>query len=139
MNSKKLSSGFILRFFSGENLLQEFTAFLEKQKISSGSFTGLGALQKAEISHYSMKEKKYSANSFEEDLEVISFSGNISLKTGKPFIHSHIVLGKKDFSVLGGHFVFGIVGATMEVFLQPFPEKIERKKDKETELFLLDL
>ncbi|MFH1663743.1 MAG: PPC domain-containing DNA-binding protein [archaeon] len=139
MRHKKTSSGFVLRFFSGESVLEEFIAFLEEKKVFSGFFYGIGALNKAELAHFSLEEKKYLSKTFEEDLEVLSFSGNISLKQGKPFVHSHIVLGKKDFSVIGGHFVSGTVGATLEVFLQVFPEKIERKKDSKTELFLLEV
>ncbi len=139
MEYKKISSGFILKLIKGENIAEKITEFCEKEKVFFGLVKGIGALEKAEIAHFSLTEKKYINKVFEEDLEVLSFIGNIALKEEKPFMHVHITLGKNDFSVFGGHFVSGIVGATMEIFIQKFEEKTERKKDKETELFLLDL
>jgi len=139
MQFKKLSDGFVLRFFSGESLLDKLAEFLEKEKIFSGFFYGIGALEKAELAHFSFTEKKYLNKVFSEDLEVLNFTGNISLKESKSFIHSHIVLGKKDFTVIGGHLISAVVGATLEVFIQPFSHAIERKKEEKTGLFLLNL
>ncbi len=138
MKYKKISNGFFLRFISGENVLKELTDFLEKEKIFSGTIKGIGALQEAELGFFSSEKNGYETKSFEGDLEVISFLGNISLKEGKPFFHVHVSLGKKDFSVIGGHFVSGTVGATLEVFIKPFEQKIERTKQP-SGLFLLDL
>jgi predicted DNA-binding protein with PD1-like motif len=138
MNYKTLSSGFLLRFNSGENVLENFSEFLEKEKVSSGIFYAIGALEKAEIGYFLSEEKKYSSKVFEENLEVLSFTGNITLKEGKPFVHAHAVLGRKDFSVIGGHFVSGIVGATLELFVKQIQPAIERK-EAENGLFLLDL
>jgi len=139
MNYKKVSSGFVLRLISGEKPEEKLLEFCEKEGINSAFFYGIGALEKAEIGHFSLTEKKYHNKIFEEDLEVLSFTGNISLKEKKPFVHAHVMLGKNDFSVIGGHFVSGITGATMELFVQVLNEKIERKKDELTGLFLLDV
>ena len=138
MQFKKISSGFLLRLIKGESVLEKLTEFCEKEKVFGACITGIGALKKAEIGHYSMEKKKYETKLFEEELEVLSFAGNISLKEEKPFVHVHVVLGRKDFSVLGGHFVSGIVGATMEVFVKQVQPVIERKQ-AENGLFLLDL
>jgi hypothetical protein len=139
MKYKRLSGGFLLRLVSGENVLEKLTEFCGKEKISAGVFFGIGALSKAELGHFSMQEKKYSNKTFEEELEVLGFAGNISLKEGKPFVHSHVVLGRKDFSCIGGHLISGVTGATLELFVFVFDSVLERKKDEGTELFLLDV
>jgi len=138
MKYKKLSNGFFLRLISGENVLEKLSEFCEKEKINSGSLSGIGALSKAEIGHFSVEKKEYETKTFEEELEVLAFEGNISLKEGKPFVHAHVTLGKKDFSLVGGHFVSGIVGATLELFLHNSEFVVARKKE-ESGLFLLDL
>jgi len=138
MKYKKIDSGYALRFFTGENVLHKINSFLEKEKIFSGTIQGIGALEKAELSFFSAEKKVYDTKSFEEDLEVLSFLGNISLKEGKPFVHVHVSLGRKDFSVIGGHFVSGITGATLELFMHNLGCVLERKKE-ENGLFLLDL
>jgi len=138
MQCKKVSSGFVLRFLQGENVSEKLSEFCEREKVFSASLYGIGALEKAELGFFSQEKKDYETKVFEEDLEVLSFSGNISLKEEKPFVHAHVVLGRKDFSLIGGHFVSGTVGATLELFVEPLKEKIERKK-QDSGLFLLDL
>ena len=138
MKSKKVSFGFVLRFLTGESIPEALAEFLAEKKINSAVIHGIGALSKAEIGHFSFEKKKYDSMVFEEDLEVLSFEGNVSLKQGKPFSHIHVSLGRKDFSVIGGHLVSGIVGATLELFVKPFSDKLERKK-QDSGLFLLDL
>ncbi len=138
MQYKKVSSGFVLRFLSRESLSEKLLAFCEKEKVFSGALYGIGALEKAELGFFSYEKKAYETKVFEEDLEVLSFAGNISVKEEKPFVHAHVVLGRKDFSLIGGHFVSGIVGVTLELLVEPLKKKIERKK-QENGLFLLDL
>ena len=138
MKYKKLSNGFLVRLNSGENVLEKLSEFFEKEKINSGIIRGIGALEKAELGYFSSEKKNYETKTFEEDLEVLAFEGNISLKEGKPFVHAHVSLGRKDFSVIGGHFVSGKVGATLELLIHNFDCVVERKKE-ESGLFLLDL
>lgn len=138
MKYKKVSNGFLLRLISGENVLEKLIDFCEKEKINSGLVQGIGALEKAELGFFSPEKKNYETKTFHEDLEVLSLLGNISLKEGKPFVHVHIALGKKDFTVIGGHLISGIAGATLELFLHNFGTVVERKKE-ESGLFLLDL
>ena len=138
MKYKKISNGFLVKLISGEKVIKELNEFLEKEKISSGLIQGIGALQQAELGYFSFEKKTYETKVFEEDLEVVSFLGNISLKERKPFVYAHVSLGRKDFSVIGGHFISGTVGATLELFIHNFDSVIERKKE-ENGLFLLDL
>jgi len=133
-----MNSDYVLRLIKGEPVMEKIIEFCEKENISGASITGIGALEKAEIGHYSLKEKKYVTENFEEDLEVLALNGNISLKEKKPFVHAHVTLGKKDFTVIGGHLVSAKVGATLELFIHNLGS-FERKKEEETELFLLDL
>jgi len=138
MKYKKIDSDYLLRFMQGKNVTKELQFFFEKEKIVSGTIQGIGALEKAELGYFSQGKKAYDTKSFEEDLEVLSFLGNISLKENKSFAHIHVSLGRKDFSVIGGHFVSGIVGATLEILIHNFGCVLERKKE-ESGLFLLDL
>jgi predicted DNA-binding protein with PD1-like motif len=48
-------------------------------------------------------------------------------------------VGREDYTAVAGHVDHLRVGATLEVFIQPFSELLIRKKDEEIELNLLDL
>jgi predicted DNA-binding protein with PD1-like motif len=68
--------------------------------------------------------------------EIASMTGNVSMADDKPVAHIHIVLGKSDFSIFGGHLVSGIVGPTCEIILLPLETQIKREKDEKTGLML---
>ena len=58
---------------------------------------------------------------------------------GEPFLHLHVALGRSDLSVVGGHLDEAIVYPTIEVWLRTEDVDIQRTKDPETGLDLLDL
>jgi predicted DNA-binding protein with PD1-like motif len=72
-------------------------------------------------------------------MELVGMTGNISLVDGQPFIHAHGVFSDKEFATVGGHVKDLVVGPTIEIFLAPIDEKIERKMNDEVGLKLLDL
>jgi predicted DNA-binding protein with PD1-like motif len=137
MKSRKVDRCFIMRLEKGEEVMKALRGFLLKEKISSAAFKGIGALQHATIGFYDLSKKKYYWQDFRE-CEALSLSGNASLLKKGLFIHAHIVLSDSTFCCYGGHLKEAVVGATLEIVLQPF-KAIERKFDRETGLNLLDL
>ena len=72
-------------------------------------------------------------------LEVLTLSGNCSNKEGEPFLHLHVILGRRDFSLLGGHLKEARVHPTLEVWLRTETTPAHRRQDEGTGLYLLDL
>ena len=68
-----------------------------------------------------------------------TFTGNITLVNGEPFIHAHITLANIEFGAVGGHFKEGTVGATLEVFVTRLNTEIHRCPDEAVGLNLMDL
>jgi len=116
--------------------LPKLKEFLKRNRVNSGFFHGLGGLLKAELSFYDLKTKKYLKKKFTGPFEVLSLIGNVAQGEEGILIHAHAVLGKKDFSVFGGHLVSATVGGTLELKLSE-TEFLERKPDKDTGLHLL--
>jgi hypothetical protein len=58
---------------------------------------------------------------------------------GKPSIHAHVVLGKRDGSTCGGHLIEAEVRPTLELILTESPAHLERRYDQEAGLALLSL
>ncbi len=102
-----IENTFLGRFKKDEDLRQALIDFLEKNNIRSGIISGIGALQKAVLGYYNQKEFKYQSIEINKPVEVVSLSGNISLKEGHPFPHCHIVVSDENGDVKGGHLLKG--------------------------------
>ena len=139
MKYQKFDDKYVLRLGLHEKVRETLTYFMEQEKIRAGFFYGLGALCQAEIAHYPLSEKRYNTENFVGEYEVLNITGNIAMVDEKPFIHMHITLGKKDYSVFGGHLVEGTVSPTLELCIQPFQGTMTRTMVDELGLKLLDL
>src|SRR5260370_30015514 len=94
---------YVLRLESGDDILQSVGQFATAKKLSAGLLEGIGSLRKVKLGHYDFKKRKYSYETFEDDLEILILSGNIAIMNREPLSHVHVTLGRRDFSVIGGH------------------------------------
>lgn len=137
---KKLSSGFVLRLELGDDILKTLRDFANAQRLHACFFEGIGSLNKAVLGHYDFKDTKtYKYETFEEDLEILTLSGNISTMNQKPLPHAHVTLGRRDFSVIGGHLEEGSLANMVEVQMNRLPGKLLKAKDNDIGLNLLQL
>jgi predicted DNA-binding protein with PD1-like motif len=84
-----------------------------------------------ELGYYHLEHKDYLRKTFSEmDYELISLTGNISLKDGNPYIHVHAALGDNQFRVFGGHLFEAEVAVTAEVSIIPLGKMPVRELDK---------
>jgi len=56
---------------------------------------------------------------------VLSFTGNIVQKEGKPRLHAHLLVGKAD-GTAHGHFLEGRVWPTLEMIVSEVPVHLRR-------------
>ncbi|MEN3015004.1 MAG: PPC domain-containing DNA-binding protein [bacterium] len=128
----------IVRIDQDEEVIQFLENIAMSLKIESGLFTGIGAIKQATISFYDYQSKSYIDKEIDERMEVINLTGNISYKYAeeKPFIHAHITLSDKQCNVYGGHLKRAIVGVTLEIFILPINDRIERIYDQSLGLFI---
>jgi len=134
----KSENKYVLRFDQGEELIESLKNFCLKNKIKSGFFLGLGAVKKAEVALYDLKNKKYISKKLEGPLEIISLIGNIASKNKELIIHSHIALGDKEMRLFGGHLNSLTVSPTCEVYLIKFTRVIKRNYFREIGLNLMN-
>lgn len=138
MTFKKLGNVYVLRLFKGEEIIGTITSFLEKENIGGGRIFGIGALKDVVLGYFDVSKEEYLKKKFEESFELLNLAGNISQVEGKPFAHIHVLLGKGDYGVIGGHLFEGIVSVTCEIFVDVYPP-IKREFDSDTKLNLLSL
>lgn len=130
---------FIIRLDRGENVVQSLTQFCEENNIMNATFTGIGAVEHLTCGYYALHEKKYHFTDYDELIEVVSLTGNVMVRDGKPFIHVHGVFTDTKNVAFGGHIVEMRVGVVLEVVLTPLQSTLERKLDDCIGLALIDI
>jgi predicted DNA-binding protein with PD1-like motif len=135
----RISGVIVERFKTGDDILERLSDLVLRNEVSAGSFTAIGAVEKATVGYF-VGSGKYSNISLQGPLEIVSCLGNVSMKEGAPFVHAHITLADKEGKTYGGHLMPGTtVGATFELTLHSYDGiELTRKFDSETKLFLLD-
>jgi uncharacterized protein len=101
----------LARLDHGADIIGQISCFAEDESIETGVFSVIGALNRAELSYYDQISLQYSSILIEEPVELVSCSGNISLKGDQSFIHAHAVLADRNGNVRGGHLSSGTIFA----------------------------
>jgi len=63
--------------------------------------------------------------------------GDVALQDGRPKLHLHVVVGRRDGRAMGGHLLSAIVRPTLEVLLVDSPRHLRREIDAATGLALI--
>ena len=126
----------VIALKKGDDVIPRLKSWLERNRVNSGFFYGIGGFQRAEIAFFDMEKKKFLKKKFPGPFEVLSFIGNVSQSEDGIAIHAHVSLADKSFKVVGGHLIGATVKATLELKLTQ-TEILERVFDDETGLDLL--
>ncbi len=129
---------FALAFEPGDEVVAELTNFANENHLDAASFTAIGAFSNATLGYFDVEKKEYEKIPVHEQVEVLSLLGNVALgPDGTPKLHAHLVVGKADGTVHGGHLLEAHVRPTLEVIVEESPEHLARWLDPETGLALL--
>lgn len=130
---------YALVFDEGEEALQGLKTFARENNLDAARFTAIGAFSKATLGFYNREQQDYDRIPVDEQVEVLSVMGNIALHRGKPKVHAHMVLGKRDGTAVGGQLMEGYVRPTLEVMVTEAPGHLRRKVDEQTQLPLISI
>jgi uncharacterized protein len=137
---KKQASSYVLRLEQGDDILKTLRQFSDTEKIKAAFFEGIGSLYRAKLGHYDFKDTRtYKYETFDEDLEILTLSGNVSTMNGHALPHAHITLGRRDFSVIGGHLEEDSLANMVEINVVKMAGKLEKAKDSNIGLNLMQL
>lgn len=123
----------------GESVIDELTEFCKKNKILNGIVTGIGAVNETELGAFDLSKKEYLKKKFKDDHELISFSGNIMLLNGEPFIHAHSTIGNYDMEIFGGHVFKMTIAVVGEFIIQEIGNNAKRTVNEQIGLATWDL
>jgi len=122
----------VFRFEDGKDVIESLKRVAKGHQIQSGVIlSGIGMLRDFEISFYSREKMGYVTSKFSEPVELLSFSGNISIRNNETFFHLHVALAKEDNSAIGGHLKRATVHNTLEGVIMKLSE-MKLTRDSET-------
>lgn len=125
-------------FIKGDEVLSGLTDFAAKYNVGDAHFTGIGAVSSATTAWIDLEKKLYHPTVTNEQVEVLSLIGDIATFNGKPIVHMHAILGRRDGTTVGGHVWELNVNPTIEVFLTANTTPLGKRADPASGLKLID-
>jgi hypothetical protein len=118
-----------LRLGHGENLHEAIAKACGEYGCDSAVvLSGVGMLRSVEFGWFTGSE--YLRSALPDTFELASLSGDVSLKEGILYPHLHVVLNRKDHSVVAGHLLGATVDHNLEIFLKPLTTvRLDREFD----------
>jgi uncharacterized protein len=130
---------FALIFDTDESVKEPLIRFAAENQVEAAEVTAIGAFNEVTLGYFDRQQKTYREIPVNEQVEVLSFVGNIVEKDGEPMLHAHVVIAKSDGTAHGGHFLRGRVWPTLEMIISTMPVPLRRKYNDKTGLALIDL
>ena len=135
MQYRVFGDTYVVRLQRGEEVLACLRELCEKESISLGTVSAIGAVNHVVVGVYRVDEQKY----FDGVMELTSLMGNITEKDGEPYLHLHATFGDLTGKVIGGHLNEAVVSATCELFVRKVEGHVGRRLDPETGLNIFDV
>jgi predicted DNA-binding protein with PD1-like motif len=113
--------------------------FADEQGVHAASFTAIGAFESALVAYFDAEQRRYIDIPVDEQVEVLTLAGDIARSaSGRPLVHAHAVLGRRDGSTRGGHLKRALVRPTLDRLIQT-PAQLVGDADESSCLALIDL
>lgn len=143
MRSKLINSGelkiFALVLDDNDEVIQSLQDFAKENNLKAGQFTGIGAFSNVTLGFFDFNKKDYLKNEVNEQVELLSLIGDITLYKNEHKVHPHVVIGKRDGTACGGHLLKAIVHPTLELIINESPGYLQREMNEETGLPLIKI
>ena len=136
MDYRRFGKTIIARIDRGEEVLTQLKAIALKEDIKLASVRALGATDDFTVGVFKVDEKKYYANHFTGDFEIVSLTGTISTMNGEYYAHLHMSAGDEQGRVFGGHLNEAIISATCEMVIEVIDGQVDRLRDESVGLNL---
>ena len=136
MEYRRFGKTIVMRIDKGEEVLTQLKAMALKENVQLASVRALGATNDFTVGVFKVDEKKYYANHFTGDFEIVSLTGTISTMNGEYYAHLHMSAGDAQGRVFGGHLNEAIISATCEMVVEVIDGRVERAYDDDIGLNL---
>src|SRR6266566_7713979 len=130
---------FAVVFEKCDEVRERLLEFANTNRFADAHLSAIGAFSEVTLGFFDRQRKNYKKIPVQEQVEVLSFTGNIVQKEGKPRLHAHVVVGKADGTAHGGHFLEGRVWPKLDMIVSEMPVHLRRTQDEESGLALINL
>lgn len=129
--------GFVGRLETGSDLVEEIERFCASRGVRAAQVTVIGAVRRAAYAYYEQSDHRYLELASDTHHEIVGFTGNISLREDRPFLHAHATFADASGVTVGGHLVRGCEVFAAEVMIREITGvSLVRVPDEETGLAL---
>lgn len=145
MQSKRLAAqpqghrSYAVVFETDDDVIPDLQGFFISERVASARLYGIGGFRRATLGYYDMDERRYVPIEIDEQVEVVSFVGNVTSYDDSPRLHAHVVVSRRDGRTCGGHLLTAVVRPTLELMLHELPSRIIRVDRPEVGIPLIDL
>jgi uncharacterized protein len=116
---------FELIFDPGDEALDGLADFARREGVRDASFTAIGGFEHASLGFFNEQTQGFDPiHAEDEQVEVLSFLGQITRDHDEPHVHAHVVLGRRDGTTRGGHLLRGVVRPILIVTLDEAPHAL---------------
>ena len=129
----------VLIFDPGDEAVTELKKFAAAEKLSAAHFTGIGAFAGVRVGWFDLPTQQYLPIEINEQVELVSLIGDVAQSEGKPAVHAHVCVAKRDGSAHGGHLLRATVQPTLELVLTESPAHLRKRFRPEYGIALIDL
>ena len=135
MNHTAQNNKIMLRIDKGEYINKTILDVASFYNLKFGWINGLGAIMNPELGYYDLKNKEYIKKTIVGEFELTNLVGNLTLKDGNLFVHSHITFSDIHFNAYGGHLFDCKIAVAGEFVIFRSSAKINRLYDDEIGLY----
>lgn len=123
---------------TGDEVMASLKSFVAAERVRAAAFNAIGALSDVVLMYFDWDKKEYQHIPVREQVEVASLIGDVAEgPDGKPSLHVHLVVGRRDGSAMAGHLAEAHVRPTLEVILTESPAHLRKVKDPQSGLALI--
>ena len=113
--------------------------FARAEGVRAARLTAIGGFSSAVLGYFSRERRSYEHIAVDEQVELLSFLGDIATKDDEPLLHAHVVVGHRDGRTTGGHLIGATVWPTVELFADVYSDPIVKKQRAELGIATIDI
>ena len=130
MEYRRFENTIVARIDKGEEITEQLRIIAMREQIRLASVQALGAVGRFTVGVYRPAEKRYLANEFCGDYEIVSLTGTVNTMNGEFYSHLHMSAANERGEVFGGHLNRAEVSATCEMVIQIIQGQVDRYFDE---------
>ena len=138
MDYRRFGDTVIARLDKGEEIHEQLRLIALKENIRLASVSALGAVDDATLGVFVVSEKRYHADRFTGDMEIVSLTGTVNTMDGEYYAHLHMGVSTVGGRMFGGHLTRAVVSITCEMVIRIIEGTVDRKHHPDPGVNLFD-